>query len=427
MLMGSRIEDASMLKTESFMESIPATKTESSVRYEDIKFLKDRFNQMLENVKNVANKQDELSFRISNANVTSILDSSQLLKEERPICLDQKPFGRVNCVNNIESLQTSLMNINDEIKDNNNLLFSDKSFESQEDVFNITTPRKDNHNNNTVTRLNNIREKLIRETEFNNSYNNSDNFAVGLENNTKNLIDISNNKKLSNNENQYKNILGRIREKSKEVPISRNDYRLNNNNIINKSDNSDEEENINKNLINITKINRHNLNSLTNKLIKKKEPSADYLNRLDSRDLLFTQSTINNNQSINQQINSFSDLKLSRNNNFEIKKSENNEINTRKYENNKVKIDKEEDENDLIISLLNSGSDWKTKKAHPNNAISLKNTNYIEDSYIDHIDDNILDIIDEMENRHSNIKQNNNPKKTEHIKLNYEIDKQYVN
>jgi hypothetical protein len=375
----SRYEDNnSMLRTESFMENIPAeSKKEPAVGYADIKYLKDRFNQMFENVKKSVTRQEELSFRLNN---TSLLDSSnQLLKEDKPMSLDYKPIDKIVADRtNLDILQTSILNINDEIRDGN-FLFSDRSFESHEDVFSTSASSKRQCVNPTTMRLNMVKERLIRE-------NNNDTIV-----NTTNRFSESSSMVGGRQPNAYKDMLGRIREKSKDIQI-----REVNNRNADSSDSDDHE------LHKIARINKNNLNTLTNTLIKREELSIVNLDTKTNKVQPKLQT-------------SFSQLKLSTNNAFEIKARPldsyevtltNSRLNT-----------KQSDDND-IIDLLSS---INLSVSRGNNR--LKQSTFEDDEY-SHIDDNIFDIIEGIDSKPVKSVKPSETKYSESMGFNYEAEKQ---
>jgi hypothetical protein len=137
-------------KCESFMENFPAdkitNKTLPEMQLSDIKNLRERFNSMFENLKKTMQTQDEFFTRqteteenksislMSSKNDACTISNSMLNEEEPQLCL-QKPIEKVismkdtfnNSDGNCDQLQTSILNINDEIKQNDihKNLFSD--------------------------------------------------------------------------------------------------------------------------------------------------------------------------------------------------------------------------------------------------------------------------------------------------------------
>jgi hypothetical protein len=173
------------LKSESFLETyIPEVK-EPPINYSDITNLKERFNRVFDSVKRAAKQHEDYFSKLS---ITA--SDSSMLKEEKPIIFEPKPIeAKIHDKVSFDNLlQTSLLNINDEIKDNN------ISFES--DVC--------EKENNIYNKLRNVREKLIKENS-----------------NVINLYTIS--KRESNDTNKYKDMLNRVREKSQEQTLKRKD------------------------------------------------------------------------------------------------------------------------------------------------------------------------------------------------------------
>ena len=153
-----------------------------TINNSDISNLKDKFEKMFQSVKKAAKQHEEY---FSKQNIT--LNDTNLIKEDKPISLELKPMEAINkdktdTFDNL--LQTSIININDDIKENN--LFTDRSFES--DIFET--------NNNIYNKLKNVKDKLIKENS--------------------NIINVNSINKPIKENNKYKIMLNRVRVKSKE-------------------------------------------------------------------------------------------------------------------------------------------------------------------------------------------------------------------
>jgi hypothetical protein len=149
------------LRSESFMieNFVPQTQTEeeqSSTSTIEMKNLKDRFNKLFETLKKTAQNQDDYftKYTLTEENNSNNISSTlSMLKEEKPLILECRPtpiescdtsknnftqnnftphnFNYTNTINTsgMDILQTSILNINDEIKENIiQNLYSDSKF-----------------------------------------------------------------------------------------------------------------------------------------------------------------------------------------------------------------------------------------------------------------------------------------------------------
>jgi hypothetical protein len=164
---------------------IPEAK-ELPINYSDVTNLKERFNKVFDSVKRAAKQHEDYFSKLS---ITS--SDSSMLREEKPIIFEPKPMEAKlhEKVSFDNILQTSLLNINDDIKENNNISFENYVFEKENNVYN---------------KLRNVREKHIKENS--------------------NVINMyTRSKRESNDTNKYKDMLNRVREKSKEQSLRHND------------------------------------------------------------------------------------------------------------------------------------------------------------------------------------------------------------
>lgn len=89
----------------------------------ELKNLKEKFDKLLSTLKKTAQNHDEYFIKYSNSieneNINLINTSSSLLREEKPLILNHRPTP-VDCNFEENILQTSILNINDEIRHNDN-------------------------------------------------------------------------------------------------------------------------------------------------------------------------------------------------------------------------------------------------------------------------------------------------------------------
>lgn len=442
----SNLSNSINFKTESFMENFtphpqPLDKNQIPVQSDhhiDMKNLRDRFNKLFETLKKTAQNQEDYFTKCSNTitetSSNNISASVSMLREEKPLMLDCKPTPIDNetslCKNayspinndqisykndiatdyisqnnndnfsgghnfyNENMLQTSILNINDEIKENinNHNLFSERSFESSEDMFAIQ-PLKNNSNYITsgtilsAKKLQNLREKIEQSKKKEIRESRQEGFNNFL--NSKSASSISS---TSYKNNKYKEMLNRAREKSQEQA----------------------------NYDTKTKTNNHYYNYDSDEEVPNKKPTKFDLSK---NDLAISKN--------NFEIKS---LNKSRSKGLISPKSQNNSQNCfsmNSYPHPYIqKINRQFDEDDeQLISILNCNSHKKDLVSSLRNKVDLKESTI--DVKADFYEDNLFDLIDEIENKDHFYKQKQNFKKIENtnsaltnLKINYEIEKE---
>lgn len=138
------------LKNESFIgdlipqncEKVEIINKDSNSK-ENLKLLREKFDKLHESLKKTAKNQEEYLSRYSNSNTTTLENqnntSISILREEKPLILDCKPIPKENDIllsnsmifsKDFDNLQTSILNINEEIKEsiNQNILSDSKYF-----------------------------------------------------------------------------------------------------------------------------------------------------------------------------------------------------------------------------------------------------------------------------------------------------------
>jgi hypothetical protein len=182
----------------------------------EIKQLKEKFSNLFDTLKKTAKTQEEYLSKIkisndttiefnenrndSSCNNKNISNNSYLMKEEKPMVLDciPTPFIENNAQINNLGLQTSLLNINDELKgidasiNSLNFINTEKSFESPEET----------HVNNAYGIFSSEKLKIIKDKL---------NLDDHLRKKEKNELSFNN-----SSFSKYKSILNKVREKSKD-------------------------------------------------------------------------------------------------------------------------------------------------------------------------------------------------------------------
>lgn len=207
------------LKSESFMENFINNNSSSQEDFKpiNIKHLKERFTEMYDTLKQTAESQDKYLSKISKVEDKICDSENSLLKEEQPKVLDFEPtsreskvFSPIDVKSLDNRLQTSILNINEEIKGgaaNQQNLFSESktdnnlsgSFES-----NLNEEMLDTNSANDCPfisnkKLSDLRDRIAAErsltrSDFKKRSNNFD----------------------SSKSFKYKNMLNKVREKSRE-------------------------------------------------------------------------------------------------------------------------------------------------------------------------------------------------------------------
>lgn len=391
-------------KSESFAQSFVAAPDKQGATSQDIKFLRNKFDSVYSKLK----KAVAINETLINKNCTTDSIDEEIPNTYKPVPIKQDTNVTTTGYKNGNLLTTSLMAEDDSMNFGNGN--EEKSFIStnaNEDLLNGFGMISVNNNNNNVGVYN---KRNVNCYQFGNSLNSNS----GNRSNSPAKVNKFNFGS-GNTGSKYKEILGRIREKSQEQNNMRNNNNISNNKLgISQLTNSYNSNNNNINSFRISKnnTNNNNNNNNNNAFIS---PSSQFqtnnnMNISISKEFQMQFNPINNNNQSNnmyqpQTIDNINlNLSINNNNNNNTNNNEYmnviNFLNNNKHSvNNFSKLNTSQNDNNTLNNILSTSS-------------SITNTSKLEDA----CNDNVFNYIFKLEGCTATSNSNSNSNSTKRDK-----------